>query len=116
MKTPLLVAAACAALPGCALQDPAAPAVPGTEAFAAGCPMHDTAPRAASALPARASTRPEPQLGSVAPDTRVPSQAVTPSTRAMERALAAQAGGSEKNTTRSCHSASAKPAPKEGAG
>ena len=116
MKTPLLVAAACAALPGCALQDPAAPAVPGTEVFAAGCPMHDNAPRAASALPARASTKPEPQLGSVAPNTRVPSNAMTPSMRGMERATAAQAAGSEKNATPSCHPASAKPASKRGVG
>lgn len=103
MKTPLLVVAVCSGLPGCAMQDPVTPASPDTAVFAAACTAEDDSQdhlkRASSALPARASTRPEPQLGTVAPNTRVPSHVVTPSMRAMERATAAresQESGIEK--------------------
>ena len=116
MKAPLLIAAVCAGLPGCAMQDPAAPVAPGTELFAPACAMHDGAARASSALPARASTGPAPQLGSVAPNTRVPSHACTPSMRAMERAMAAQAAGGENTTPPACPCTSATPASKKGAG
>lgn len=86
MNKPLLIAAVCAALPACAAQDPARP-----PAMAAQCAMPDRAP-ASGALPARASTRPEPQMGTVAPNARVPSHVMTPSMRAMEQAMAEQGG------------------------
>ena len=118
MNTPLLVAAVCAGLPGCTVQDPGAPTSPDTAAFAA-CRVQDNAQdnsqRASSALPARASTRPEPQLGTVAPNTRVPSHVVTPSMRAMERATAAreaQEAGTVKKMSPSCQqSLEPEPAP-----
>lgn len=92
MKTPLLVAAVCAGLPGCVVQDPDAPTSPDTAVFTAACAgnSQDNLQRASSALPARASTGPAPQLGTVAPSTRVPSYVVTPSMRAMQRATAAR--------------------------
>jgi len=52
------------------------------------------AARADSALPARAAVAPAPQLGTVAPNTRVPSWTDTPSRRAM----AAVTARDEKNT------------------
>jgi hypothetical protein len=83
MKKPVLWAAVLAALP------PGALAQEGKPASAAHQPDCLDAPRAASALPARASTRPEPQRGSVAPNTRwPPSHTVTPSSRAMAAASA----------------------------
>ena len=85
MKKPLLIAALCAGLPACAAQDAAPVSTP-----AARCPMPDDPPPASSALPARASDRPAPHLGSVAPNTRLPSQVATPSMRAMAAARAAQ--------------------------
>ena len=81
MKHSVWWAAACAALPALA-QD----RVP----QAAGC-AEETAP-AHAALPARAATTPQPQLGTVAPSTRVPSHVETPSARAMRRALARNQG------------------------
>jgi hypothetical protein len=82
MKKPVLWAAVLAALP------PGALAQEGKPASAAHQPDCTDAPRAAAALPARASTRPEPQRGTVAPNTRVPSHTVTPSSRAMAAASA----------------------------
>jgi hypothetical protein len=67
--------------------------------------LQDNTLRASSALPARASTGPAPQLGTIAPATRVPSQVVTPSVRAMARATAAQAGQTahvDKNAQTPC--------------
>jgi hypothetical protein len=93
MKTPVLVAVVCAGLPGCAAQDPAAPASPDSAVFAAG------------ALPARPSTGPAPQLGTVAPTARVLSHVETPSMRAMARATAAreaQETGAAKKISPSC--------------
>lgn len=93
MNTPVLLAAVMAALPICAqAQDTGPGAPPGKTAAPSGCSGLAEAPRAASALPARASTRPAPQLGSVAPNSRVPSHAETPSLRAMRAARAKQAG------------------------
>lgn len=80
MKKTVLLAAVLAAVPGAApAQEDKAPAPK------RGC---QDAPRADSALPARASTRPAPQLGTVAPNTRVPSHTTTPSRRAMAAASA----------------------------
>ena len=130
MKKPLLIAAVCAGLPGFAAQDAAANAGPGSAPVATRCEVHDNvhdnSPPASSALPARASTRPEPQLGTVAPNTRLPSHVVTPSMRAMERATAAQAAenagserkvaASEKNSSAACQPVPGQHAPKESAG
>ena len=126
MKKPLLIAAVCAGLPVCAAQDAVPQPAPGAGPLAARCDVHDNSPRASSALPARASTRPEPQLGTVAPSTRVPSHVVTPSMRAMEAATAAQAAqvagsekkpqGSEKNVSVTCQPAVQHPAPKGSTG
>jgi len=91
MHTPLLLAAMVAALPlaATAQDDPAtAPAQPAPRS---GCAGFEEAPRASSALPARAGTRPAPELGTVAPNTRVPSHTVTPSMRAMRAARAKDA-------------------------
>ena len=82
MKKTVLLAAMLAALPG---------AVPAQEEKGTNpAPRRDCqdAARADSALPARASTRPAPQLGTVAPNTRVPSYTATPSRRAMAAASA----------------------------
>ena len=121
MNTPLLVAAVCAGLPGCAMQDPAAPTSPDTAVFAAACAVevdsHDHRQRAASALPARATSAPAPQLGTVAPNTRVPSHVVTPSMRAMERASAAGAGSVtdvNKKAQKNCADAHTPDAPQRG--
>ena len=121
MNTPLLVAAVCAGRPGCTVQDPGSPTSPDTAVFATACRVednaHDNSQRASSALPARASTRPEPQLGTVAPSTRVPSHVVTPSMRAMERASAAQAGNMtdvDKKAQKNCADAGAPDAPRQG--
>jgi len=77
MNKPVLLAAMVAALPLGAGAQQERPDAARAEA-----------PRASSALPARASTRPEPQLGTVAPNTRVPSHTLTPSLRAMRAATA----------------------------
>ena len=77
MKKTILLAAMAAALPG---------AVPAREYKATRPAPQGSCQeslRADSALPARASTRPAPQLGTVAPNTRVPSHTATPSRRAM---------------------------------
>lgn len=58
------------------------------------CADVSCAARADSALPARAAAAPAPQLGTVAPNTRVPSWTDTPSRRAMAAATARD----EKNT------------------
>lgn len=91
MHTPVLFAAMVAALPLGAAAQPAPDPVPAPAAPPTGCAALEEAPRAASALPARASTRPAPELGAVAPNTRVPSHTVTPSMRAMRAARAKQA-------------------------
>ena len=87
MHKPVLLAAMVAALPTCAVAQDAAPAKSPAE-----CTRVEEMPRAASALPARASTRAQPQLGSVAPNARVPSHAETPSLRAMRAASAKESG------------------------
>ncbi|MDB5745626.1 MAG: hypothetical protein JWP72_474 [Massilia sp.] len=121
MNKPLLFAAVCAGLPACA----ALATPPGTESWAAGCEVQDgqqNRPRdhphpASGALPARASTGPEPQRGTVAPSTRVPSHVVTPSMRAMERASAARAGNMtdvDKKAQNNCADTPAPGAPQQG--
>lgn len=113
MNKPLLIAAACAALPACAAQDSAPAAPPATPAMAAHCAMPDHPPPATGALPARARTVPEPQRGTVAPNARVPSQVMTPSMRAMEKAMAEQGGQLaqvEKNAQMHCPMMPARPA------
>ena len=93
MNTPVLVAAMIAALPICAAAQEAGPGTaPARTPAQSGCTGLDETPRAASALPARASTKPEPQLGSVASNARVPSHADTPSMRAMRAASAKEIG------------------------
>lgn len=112
MKKPLLIAALCAGLPACAAQDAAPVSTP-----AARCPMPDDPPPASSALPARAGDRPAPHLGSVAPNSRVPSQVVTPSMRAMAAAGAAQDGQAahvHKNRQEHCKKLSAPTASEAG--
>ena len=110
MKKPLLWAAVLVALP------PAAPAQEGKPASAAHQPDCADAPRAASALPARASTKPEPQQGTVAPNTRVPSHTVTPSSRAMAAASARaeKTTNEEKNAGGPCADATEPGAPESG--
>jgi len=115
MNMPLLIATACAALPGCAtgqaVPEPRIAAAP-----TAPCAAPTDSLRASSALPARASTRPEPQLGSVAAAGRVPSHASTPSARAMA-AVRARAGDNthvKKNTQAPCASAATSGAPADG--
>jgi hypothetical protein len=91
MHTPVLFAAMVVALPlGATAQDnpDAAPAKPAPQS---GCAGAEEAPPASSALPARAGTKPAPELGSIAPNTRVPSHTVTPSLRAMRAANAKEA-------------------------
>ena len=88
MHKPVLFAAVVAALPLGAAAQTNPDTAPGKPAPQSGCPDVEEAPRASSALPARASTRPAPELGTVAPNTRVPSHAVTPSLRAMRAARA----------------------------
>jgi len=105
MNMPLLIAAACAALPGCATAQ-AMPQPRTAAAPPAPCAAPADSLRASSALPARAGTRPEPQLGSVAAAGRVPSHASTPSARAMAAATArADNTHVEKNTQGACASA-----------
>ena len=92
MNKPVLLAAMVAALPLGAGAQQGNPGSPTQEAQPQpGCPGVEEAPRASSALPARASTKPEPQLGSVAPNSRVPSHVVTPSMRAMRAVIAKEA-------------------------
>ncbi|MBD8529840.1 MULTISPECIES: hypothetical protein [unclassified Massilia] len=115
MNMLLLIAAACAALPGCA----AGQAVPESRTVAAPpapCVTPVDSARASSALPARASTRPEPQLGSIAAAGRVPSHALTPSARAMAAATARADNNAyvEKNTQGSCARAATSGAPAGG--
>jgi hypothetical protein len=100
MNRPVLLAAVAtvaAALPIGALAQEGTPPQPG-------CATSAEAPRADSALPARASTKPEPQLGTVAPGTRVPSHTSTPSSRAMAAAAARaeKTDEKEKNATDAC--------------
>jgi hypothetical protein len=110
MKKPVLWAAVLAALP------PGALAQEGKPATAAHQPDCTDAPRAASALPARASTRPEPQRGTVAPNTHVPSHTVTPSSRAMAAASARaeKTTDEEKNAGGRCADGSEPGAPESG--
>lgn len=82
MKKTVLLATMLASLPG------AAPAQEEKGPPPAPRRACQDAPRADSALPARASTRPAPQLGTVAPNIRVPSHTATPSRRAMAAASA----------------------------
>lgn len=116
MNKPFLIAAVCAALPACAAPDPAGP--PAKAAMAAHCAMPEPPP-ASGALPARAATRPAPQMGSVAPNTRVPSHVMTPSMRAMEQAMAEQGGQMaqmDKNGQMHCGKMFGRPASEAGAG
>lgn len=92
MSKPLLFAVMVAALPACAAAQEVTPdTTPGKTPAPAGCAGFPEAPRAASALPARASTKPEPHLGTVARNGWVPSHAETPSLRAMRAASAKDA-------------------------
>jgi hypothetical protein len=88
MNKPVLLAALAAALPVCALAQEAAP---GGAPPRRDCAVGAEVPPASGALPARARTRPEPQLGTVAPNTRVASHIDTPSLRAMRAAHAREA-------------------------
>jgi hypothetical protein len=80
MKKAVLLTAVCAALPLHAVAQNDAPKPP----------CVPSASPARAALPARASTVPQPQQGSVAPSNKVPSEVETPSTRAMRAARARQ--------------------------
>lgn len=96
MNMPLLIAAVCTGLPGCAAGQ--AFSEPGAAASTTQCAVQEEKPRAASALPARAATHSEPQRGSIAATGRIPSYADTPSARAMSAAKArAEAAGHSKN-------------------
>lgn len=110
MNTPVLLAAMLAALPGATLGQEEGTPVP--------APRQDCTevPRADSAVPARATTGPAPQLGSVAPNTRVPSHTMTPSRRAMAAASARaeKTTNEEKNTRDHCADAAAPHAPESG--
>ncbi|MGJ9420487.1 hypothetical protein ACHAC9_22425 [Massilia sp. CMS3.1] len=97
MNSPILFAALVAAMPVCAAALEAGPGnAPGKTPAQSGCTDPEEKPRASSALPARASTKPEPQLGSVASNARVPSHADTPSMRAMRAASAKEAARREQ--------------------
>ncbi len=98
MQTPVLFAAMVAALPLGAAAQPAPEPAPTPITPPTGCTPFEEAPRAASALPARASTRPAPELGAMAPNTRVPSHTVTPSMRAMRAARAKEANNSAQHS------------------
>ena len=98
MYQPVLFAAVVAALPLGAAAQPAPEPAPTPTAPPTGCAAFEEAPRAASALPARAGTRPAPELGAVAPNTRVPSHTVTPSMRAMRAARAKEANNSAQHS------------------
>jgi hypothetical protein len=105
MHKPVLFAAMVAALPleAAAQQNP--DIAPGKPAPQSGCAGFEEAPRASSALPARASAKPAPELGTVAPNTRVPSHTVTPSLRAMRAASekeAARAAGDQRAGSADC--------------
>jgi len=113
MNMPLLIVAACAGLPGCATGQ-AVPEPRSTAAPPAPCAAPADSMRASSALPARAGTHPEPQLGSVAAAGRVPSHALTPSARAMAAATARADAHVEKNTQDSCARAATSGAPAGG--
>jgi hypothetical protein len=105
MHKPVLFAAMVAALPLGAAAQGNPEAAPGKPAPQSGCAGAEEAPRASSALPARASTKPAPELGTVAPNTRVPSHTVTPSLRAMRAASAkeaARAGGEPRAVDTGC--------------
>ena len=90
MHKPVLFAAMVAALPLGAQAQDKPDTTPGKTAPQSDCADREE-PRAASALPARASTKPAPELGTVAPNTRVPSHTLTPSLRAMRAAQAKEA-------------------------
>ena len=91
MHKPVLFAAMVAALPLGATAQSNPDTSPTHPTPQSGCAGAEEAPRASSALPARASTKPAPELGAVAPNTRVPSHTVTPSVRAMRAARAKEA-------------------------
>ena len=96
MNKPLLLTAMLAALPlGAGAQQRDSGAAPDKTPPRPDCAAAEDAPRASTALPARASTKPEPQLGTVAPNTRVPSHTMTPSMRAMQAARAKEAARTE---------------------
>lgn len=113
MNMPVLLAAIVAGLPAGALPQEGKP---GSAPPQADCAARAERPRAQSALPARASTKPEPQLGTVAPNTRLPSHTDTPSSRAMAAASArAEKTPSEEKDTRGQCAAGAVPrAPENG--
>ena len=104
MNKPVLLAAMVAALPICAVAQDAGPGKTPAE-----CTQVKETPRAASALPARASTRAQPQLGSVAQNSRVPSHAETPSLRAMRAASAKESGRAPGATERTIQDEGRKP-------
>lgn len=109
MKKALLLAAMLA-VPGAALAQEDKKPAPAPQR---GC---RDAPRADSALPARASTRPAPQLGTVAPNSRVPSHTATPSRRAMAAASARdeKTTNAEKDVHDPCADEAAPNAPESG--
>lgn len=93
MKPPILFSVMLAALPVCAAaQAPKPGSAPARPDCTGSATASAQVPRASGALPARASTRPEPQRSSVAPPARVPSHTETPSLRAMRSARAKEAG------------------------
>lgn len=111
MHKPVLFAAMVAALPlGAGAQSAPDPA-PTPPAPPTGCAAVEEAPRAASALPARATTRAAPELGAVAPNTRVPSHTLTPSMRAMRAARAKEARNlsGDPSATGDCAASLARP-------
>jgi len=116
MHKPVLFAAMVAALPALPLSAAAQAnpeAAPGKPAPQPGCADAEETPRASSALPARASTKLAPELGTVAPNTRVPSHTDTPSLRAMRAARAkeaARAGGDQGAADTGCPPPVSRPA------
>lgn len=117
MNTPLLFAAMLAVAPPLmAAQEPRPDAAPAQPHPNPGCTDAGERPRAASALPARAATRPEPQRGSVAASGRVASHADTPSHRAMAEAAARTDNREqvEKKEQDPCAAGPARAAPENG--
>jgi hypothetical protein len=104
MNKPILLAVMLTALPSAV---PAQESKPGSVPPLSRCADAPETPLAAGALPARASTTAEPQRGTVAPGTRVPSQTVTPSSRAMAAVSARdeKTTNNEENTGTHCKQA-----------
>jgi hypothetical protein len=113
MSPPVLLAAVLGAFPVVALvQESAAQSAPHQPA----CPARAEARGARGALPARAGTVPEPQRGTVAPGTPVPSNTVTPSSLSMAAASARnqKTTDEEKSADAFCNRTIAPDARKEG--